>query len=127
MYAGAIRLVGTEHGVGVRLLGDMAATAGDIQIDSKGQLTIGRAAASGDIAMAASDINLAQGYAGGQVALQASGQIDTTGTLASGGSQRLQAQRVNNHGVLEAGIDLAGSRQASAKLTCKQTRLPTPG
>ena len=127
MYAGAIRLVGTEHGVGVRLLGDMAATAGDIQIDSKGQLTIGRAAASGDIAMAASDINLAQGYAGGQVALQASGQIDTTGTLASGGSQRLQAQRVNNHGVLEAGIDLAGSRQASANIDLQADEVANAG
>ena len=30
MYAGAIRLVGTEQGVGVKLAGDMAASGGDI-------------------------------------------------------------------------------------------------
>src|SRR5690554_2304347 len=35
MYAGAIRLVGTEAGVGVKLAGDMAASAGDIHIDRK--------------------------------------------------------------------------------------------
>src|SRR5690606_2316376 len=34
MYAGAIRLVGTEAGVGVKLAGNMAASAGDIQIDA---------------------------------------------------------------------------------------------
>ncbi len=36
MYAGAIRLVGTEQGVGVKLAGDMAASGGDIRIDASG-------------------------------------------------------------------------------------------
>ena len=49
MYAGAIRLVGTEAGVGVKLAGDMAASAGDIQIDANGQLSMARTAASRDL------------------------------------------------------------------------------
>ncbi|WP_324272742.1 hypothetical protein, partial [Pseudomonas aeruginosa] len=40
MYAGAIRLVGTEQGVGVRLAGDMAASGGDIRIDASGKLSL---------------------------------------------------------------------------------------
>ena len=40
MYAGAIRLVGTEKGVGVRLAGDMASTAGDIVINANGGLSL---------------------------------------------------------------------------------------
>ncbi|MDU0616630.1 hypothetical protein, partial [Pseudomonas aeruginosa] len=39
MYAGAIRLVGTEQGVGVKLAGDMAASGGDIRIDASGKLS----------------------------------------------------------------------------------------
>lgn len=40
MYAGTIRLVGTEQGVGVRLAGDMASTAGDIVINANGGLSL---------------------------------------------------------------------------------------
>ncbi|MBV6754381.1 filamentous hemagglutinin N-terminal domain-containing protein, partial [Pseudomonas chlororaphis] len=36
MYAGAIRLVGTEAGVGVKLDGKMVASGGDIQLDANG-------------------------------------------------------------------------------------------
>jgi filamentous hemagglutinin len=45
MYAGAIRLVGTEQGVGVRLAGDMAVDAGDLDIDASGKLTLANASA----------------------------------------------------------------------------------
>ncbi|MDT3723279.1 filamentous hemagglutinin N-terminal domain-containing protein, partial [Pseudomonas oryzihabitans] len=49
MYANTIRLVGTEAGVGVRLAGNLAASAGDIQLDANGQLTLAQTAASGNI------------------------------------------------------------------------------
>ncbi|PMY44291.1 filamentous hemagglutinin N-terminal domain-containing protein, partial [Pseudomonas sp. FW305-53] len=40
MYAGAIKLVGTEAGVGVKLDGNLAASGGDIQIDANGHLSL---------------------------------------------------------------------------------------
>ena len=47
MYAGAIKLVGTEAGVGVKLDGTLAASGGDIQLDANGHLSMAQAAASG--------------------------------------------------------------------------------
>ncbi|MCE0918376.1 two-partner secretion domain-containing protein, partial [Pseudomonas sp. NMI760_13] len=49
MYAGAVRLVGTEAGVGVRLDGRMIASGGDIQLDANGQLSMAQASAGGDV------------------------------------------------------------------------------
>ncbi len=60
MYAGAIRLVGTEAGVGVKLTGDMAAIAGDIRIEADGRLGLVRTAAKGDIKLNAAQIDLTQ-------------------------------------------------------------------
>src|SRR5690606_28843054 len=58
MYAGAIRLVGTEAGVGVKLAGDLAASGGDIRIDANGQLSMARSAAAADLVIKAQDVTL---------------------------------------------------------------------
>lgn len=127
MYAGAIQLVGTENGVGVRLAGDMATSAGDINIDANGQLSVARIASSGDLNLAGQDINLAQGYADGQVQLQATELLDITGSLASGGSQTIQAEQFYNQGVIEAGIGLDGSRQPHADVVVTADHLGNAG
>src|SRR3546814_20340308 len=44
MYAGAIKLVGTEAGVGVKLDGKMVASGGDIQLDANGHLSMAETA-----------------------------------------------------------------------------------
>jgi len=51
MYAGAIKLIGTEDGVGFKLSGDMAASAADIEIDANGHLTVTRSASGKDLMM----------------------------------------------------------------------------
>ncbi|MFJ2456902.1 filamentous hemagglutinin N-terminal domain-containing protein, partial [Pseudomonas protegens] len=43
MYAGAIKLVGTEAGVGVKLDGKLIASGGDIQLDANGHLSLAQA------------------------------------------------------------------------------------
>jgi len=127
MYAGSIRLVGTEHGVGVRLAGDVAASAGDIIIDANGQLSVAGVASSGDLNLAAQDINLAQGYADGDVQLEAANVLDVTGSLASGGSQSIQAKELYNHGIVEAGIGLDGSRTPQADIAIMVDHLGNAG
>lgn len=109
MYAGAIRLVGTEQGVGVKLAGDMAASGGDIQIDANGKLTLARTAASGNLTANATDIELTRStYASGNARLT-TGTLDNQERLAAGGDLRLDATHIDNPGRLEAGVRSDGS------------------
>lgn len=116
MYAGAIRLVGTEQGVGVKLAGDMAASAGDIQIDANGKLSLNRVAASGDVALKASTIDLnADTYAGRNATLEAK-QVDVRESLAAGQRLAVQAEQLNNAGIIEAGVRANGSVNSAGHL-----------
>ncbi|BCY00588.1 DUF637 domain-containing protein [Stutzerimonas stutzeri] len=116
MYAGAIRLVGTEQGVGVKLAGDMAASAGDIQIDANGKLSLNRVAASGDVALKASTIDLnADTYAGRNATIEAQ-QVEVRESLAAGQRLTLQAGQLNNTGTIEAGVRANGSVNSAGHL-----------
>ncbi|WP_363319426.1 DUF637 domain-containing protein, partial [Pseudomonas sp. Bi70] len=116
MYAGAIRLVGTEAGVGVKLAGDMAATAGDIQIDAGGQLTMNRSAASGNTTLVADSVDLkGDTYAGGTARVEAK-QVDVRESLAAGEQVKVQAERLNNAGAIEAGVRADGSTNSAGHL-----------
>jgi len=81
MYAGAIKLIGTEDGVGVELSADMASSSADIVIDANGKLTVTRAAAGRDLTIKAQSIELndnayAAGNASVTVTDKTSGQIE---------------------------------------------------
>ncbi|MGG2399252.1 DUF637 domain-containing protein [Pseudomonas sp. SH1-B] len=116
MYAGAIRLVGTEQGVGVKLAGDMAASAGDIQIDANGKLSMSRVAASGDVALKASTIDLnADTYAGRNATIEAQ-QVEVRESLAAGQRLAVQAEQLNNAGIIEAGVAANGSVSSAGHL-----------
>ncbi|MBV7562934.1 DUF637 domain-containing protein [Pseudomonas sp. sia0905] len=116
MYAGAISLVGTEKGVGVNLAGDMAATAGDIQIDASGQLTMNRSAASGNTTLVADSVDLkGDTYAGGTARVEAK-QVDVRESLAAGEQVKVQAERLNNAGAIEAGVRADGSTNSAGHL-----------
>jgi len=116
MYAGAIRLVGTEAGVGVKLAGDMAASAGDIQIDANGKLSLNRVAASGDVSLTANTIALnADTYAGRNADIEAQ-QVDVQVSLAAGQRLAVQAGQLNNAGVIEAGVRANGSVSSAGHL-----------
>lgn len=53
MYAGRIRLIATEAGVGVRMLGDAAASADDFRVDAAGKVLVqSRISAARDITIA---------------------------------------------------------------------------
>jgi filamentous hemagglutinin family protein len=55
MYAGRIRLIATEAGVGVRMLGEVAASADDFSINAAGQVSIqSRLSATRDLAITSS-------------------------------------------------------------------------
>jgi len=129
MYAGAIRLVGTEAGVGVKLAGDMAASAGDIRIDANGQLSVGRAAATRDISLKAQAVELEQAtYAGRDANIEAE-TLSNQVSLATGGDLTITARHIDNaqNAVLEAGIRADGGTNAAATLTVTGEDLDNAG
>ncbi|MFC4860100.1 two-partner secretion domain-containing protein [Pseudomonas sp. MAHUQ-62] len=118
MYAGAIRLVGTEAGVGVKLAGNMAASGGDIQIDANGKLSLAQTAAAGGLRINAQSAELTgKTYVGGSASLATQGDLDNRQSLAARDAIRLSSGgRLNNLGVIEAGVNPDNSRNASGDL-----------
>ena len=103
MYAGKITLIGTEAGLGVRNAGVMAATAGNLVLQSNGWLSN-----SGNIQSAG---------AGSQTSIAVTGDVANSGTVYAGGDSKVQAQgNIANSGVIGAqnNVDVqatgAGSR-----------------
>ena len=120
MYAGAIRLVGSEAGVGVKLAGNMAASAGDIQIDANGKLSLAQAAASRDIRLTGESIALtSKAYAGRHVDAQAQqGLALAQGqSLAARDSIKLKGGQLDNQGLIEAGVNVDNSRNLNGDIT----------
>ncbi|WP_418797016.1 hemagglutinin repeat-containing protein, partial [Pseudomonas mosselii] len=118
MYAGAVRLVGTEAGVGVRLDGRMIASGGDIQLDANGQLSMAQASAGGDVRIRATGIET-QGpvHAGKQLQVESRGDLANRQGLTAAGSVQLDAAgQLSNLGGIQAGIQADGSRAADADL-----------
>jgi filamentous hemagglutinin len=128
MYAGAIRLVGTEAGVGVKLAGDMAASAGDIQIDANGQLSMARTAASRDLQLKAENIELnADTFAGRNAVVDASGQTLVKESLAASQQLTVKGGELLNQGVVEAGVRADGSLNNTATLSLQTSTVTNPG
>lgn len=125
MYAGAIRLVGTEAGVGVKLAGDMAASAGDIQIDANGHLNLAQTAASGDIKLLAASAELnGKTYAGGSINAQTAAGLVNQQSLAAREGIELNAAQLSNSGLIEAGVEADNSRniRGDVKLVSQSVR-----
>lgn len=108
MYANKIKLVGTEAGVGVVSLGNIAAQAGDLNIDNEGKVTLnGKTTASGQVRIVGNEGVTNTGTLYGQqgVQLYSAGQVANSGTAATQGDLTLFSGSINSTGVLGAGID----------------------
>jgi filamentous hemagglutinin len=129
MYAGAIKLVGTEAGVGVKLDGKLIASGGDIQLDANGQLSLADTSATGAVNVKATSLD-ARGpvYAGTSVNVQTQGNLTNRQTLAARDSINLNAGgQLTNAGAIEAGINADGSRNASGDLSLTAQNLDNTG
>ncbi|OVZ85594.1 hemagglutinin, partial [Yersinia frederiksenii] len=121
MYAGKIRLIGTESGVGVRNAGEIGAAAGDITITADGMLMN-----SGQINSAQHlVVNTSAGiensgvlYAQGNTQLTTAGKLTNSGTIAAAGDTSLRATEVNSsrNSVLGAGVKSDNSSITSGTL-----------
>ncbi|MGC5700174.1 hemagglutinin repeat-containing protein [Pseudomonas sp. NFXW11] len=105
MYAGAIKLVSSEAGVGVKLAGDMAASGGDLQLDANGKLTLARAQAQGDVQLKAQELLLTESvYAQQNAKVVAADRLTLEKNLSAGGNLHLQGQQMHSRGQLNAGL-----------------------
>ena len=129
MYANTIRLVGTEAGVGVRLAGNLAASAGDIQISANGQLSLAQTAATGAINVNAASLET-QGpvYAGTSLNVQTQGDLTNQQSLAARDSINLSAGgQLSNNGIIEAGVNADNSRNSSGDVNVAAQTLTNNG
>ncbi|WP_145496096.1 hemagglutinin repeat-containing protein [Yersinia bercovieri] len=121
MYAGKIRLIGTESGVGVRNAGEIGASAGDITITADGMLVnSGQINSAQHLAVnTAAGIENAGGlYAQGNTQLTTAGKLSNSGTIAAAGDTSLRAAEVNSSrdSVLGAGVKSDNSTITSGTL-----------
>ncbi|KPC50486.1 hemagglutinin repeat-containing protein [Amantichitinum ursilacus] len=122
MYAGKITLVGTEAGVGVRNLGTIGASAGDVIVTADGRLeNAGHISASGNIQTDthAGVVNNGSVYAQAETRLSTAGTLNNSGTLAARGNTTLTAAQVNSQSgsVLAAGLNSDGTLAGDGVLT----------
>ncbi|WP_211451092.1 hemagglutinin repeat-containing protein [Collimonas antrihumi] len=119
MYANKIRLIGTEAGVGVASLGNIAAQAGDLNIDSQGKVTLnGKTNASGRVTINTIDgvDNSGTLYSRNSTQISSAGQISNRGTIAAQSDLNLSGGSINSSGILAAGIDANGQATLAGNL-----------
>jgi len=129
MYAGAIKLVGTEAGVGVKLDGTLAASGGDIQLDANGHLSMAQAASSGAVDIQAASLDThGPVYAGTTLKAQTRGELKNHKTLAARDSITLASNgKLTNSGIIEAGVNADNTRNASGDVTLDSQHLANTG
>nr|WP_225920141.1 hemagglutinin repeat-containing protein [Pseudomonas vanderleydeniana] len=119
MYAGAIKLVGTEAGVGVKLDGKMVASGGDIQLDANGHLSMVDAAATGAVNVKAQSLE-AKGpvYAGTTLDVNTQGDLTSQNNLVAKDRITLNSGgQLTNNGIIEAGVNADNSRNTAGDVS----------
>jgi len=119
MYAGAIKLVGTEAGVGVKLDGKMVASGGDIQLDANGHLSMVDAAATGAVNVKALSLE-AKGpvYAGTTLDVNTQGDLTSQNNLVAKDRITLNSGgQLTNNGIIEAGVNADNSRNTAGDVS----------
>jgi len=128
MYAGAIKLVGTEAGVGVKLDGTLAASGGDIQLDANGRLSMAQTATTGNLKVTAQNVNLTDKvYATGNVQVSSAEELVNQKSLAAGQRIELNATTVTNLGIIEAGVQADNSRNTTGDVVVNAQSVNTSG
>lgn len=125
MYAGKIRLVGTEQGVGVNNGGVISASGGDLVLTQEGKIINSGTlnAAAGNISLRSNDTVTQQGnvYARGNTTVTAAGGLTNSGTIAAAQNTAITASNISSTGTIASGVNSDGSIGNSGDLTLSAT------
>ncbi|MFY1664552.1 hemagglutinin repeat-containing protein [Pseudomonas sp. Pseu.R1] len=128
MYAGAIRLVGTEAGVGVKLAGNLAASEGDIQIDANGQLSMAQVAANGAVNVKAASADVQGAMYGNSVDVQTRDALTIQQNIAAQSRISLSSNgQLTNNAIVEAGVNADNSRNNAGDVALSAKNLKNNG
>ncbi|WPN51518.1 hemagglutinin repeat-containing protein [Pseudomonas sp. P9_2] len=128
MYVGAVKLMGTEAGVGVKLSGDMVA-GGDIQIDAGGHVVMGQTTAGGAVNVKAQSVET-QGLvaAGGSLNMKTQGDLTNQKSLVARDRVQLQSGgALTNNGIIEAGVNVDQTRNVQGDVQVSAGQLNNNG
>jgi len=127
MYANTIKLMGTEQGVGVKLAGNMAASAGDIHIDAGGHLSMAQASAQGTLRVNAQSVEMTGKAYAGSVDVRTPGELVNRQSLAARDRIDINADKLSNSGVIAAGIEADNSRNTTGDLSITSPSVTNSG
>ncbi|SDV01177.1 filamentous hemagglutinin [Pseudomonas corrugata] len=128
MYAGAIKLVGTEAGVGVKLDGKLIASGGDIQLDANGHLSLADTSATGAVDVKAASADVQGAVYAASVNVQTSGALDVQQSIAARDQISLSSGgQLTNNGVIEAGVNADITRNVTGDVSLTAQNLNNSG
>jgi len=121
MYAGKIRMIGTETGVGVRNAGNIGAQAGSVVVTADGRIeNSGAISGGGDMAMASKQgiSNSGSLFAAGNATVTSEGEVQNSGSIAARNNVQVQAASLNSSkgSTLAAGVQQDGKLGGSGEL-----------
>jgi len=121
MYAGKIRMIGTETGVGVRNAGNIGTQAGSVVVTAEGRIkNYGKISSGGDARLASKGDFSHSGslFAVGHVDLSSDGEVQNSGSIAARNNVRIQAASLNSSkgSTLAAGVQQDGRLGGSGEL-----------
>src|SRR5450830_1696562 len=126
MYANKIILVGTEAGVGMRNGGTLAASGGDLVLQTNGWLSNSgslQASANVQITTQGDFTNSGSTYAGSDQTINVAGQVNNSGFLAAQGNSTISATSLSSSGQLGAGVNASGSLTGSGNLNVSTSQV----
>ncbi|MFC3393722.1 hemagglutinin repeat-containing protein [Brenneria rubrifaciens] len=109
MFAGKIRMVGTESGVGVRNAGAIGAQAGSVVITADGRIENSGAISAGDNTQLTSNAGVTNSgavRAGNNASIQSKGALNNSGSVIAGNNTLVQSDSLTGSegSVLAAGV-----------------------
>jgi len=121
MYAGKIRMIGTETGVGVRNAGNIGAQAGSVVVTADGRIeNSGKISSGGDTQLASKGgvSNSGSVFAAGNAGVNSDGEVQNSGSIAARNYVRVQAASLSSGkgSTLAAGVQQDGKLGGSGEL-----------